>query len=213
MFILLVVILSLIGVYLYKKPQVKGWLGEFAVKRQFKNTLKKTNQYILINDCTLPTDVGSTTQIDHIILSLYGIFVIETKNYKGRIFGKKYDKLWTQRLNRSYTFQNPLHQNYKHICTLQESLATQFKLPTDCLQSVVVFVGDCTFKTAMPPNICLGNSWVDYVLQFKSPLLTQSDIKKIQTHIEKTRLKPGMITNRLHVQNLKMARRKSVKSV
>jgi len=41
---------------------------------------------------TLPDGEGSTTQIDHFLLSPYGLFVIETKNYKGWIFGSERQK-------------------------------------------------------------------------------------------------------------------------
>jgi restriction system protein len=71
---------------------------------------------------TLPTEDG-TTQIDHVIVSRYGVFVIETKNLKGWIFGSPQQKTWTQKIYRHTTkFQNPLHQDYKHTQTLQAAL-------------------------------------------------------------------------------------------
>lgn len=56
------------------------------------------DDYVLLNDCTLPDDRGGTTQIDHILISPYGVFVIETKNYKGWIFGSAHQKKWTQQI-------------------------------------------------------------------------------------------------------------------
>jgi hypothetical protein len=48
------------------------------------------------------------------------VFVVETKNMKGWIFGSATQPFWTQKIFRSnYKFQNPLHQNYKHVKTLQ----------------------------------------------------------------------------------------------
>lgn len=77
--------------------------------------------YTQIHNVTLRTDDG-TTQIDHIILSKFGIFVIETKNMSGWIFGDKFSSFWTQVKNveEKNKFQNPLHQNYKHIKELQK---------------------------------------------------------------------------------------------
>ena len=66
---------------LLKSPWFKGLMGEFFINLMAKLMLDK-NQYHLIKNVTLPTEDG-TTQIDHIIVSIYGVFVIETKNMKG----------------------------------------------------------------------------------------------------------------------------------
>lgn len=68
-----------------KSPQFKGWVGESLVNLSARLFLDK-NTYHLIRNVTLPTEDG-TTQIDHIIVSPYGVFVVETKNMKGWIFG------------------------------------------------------------------------------------------------------------------------------
>ncbi len=86
------------------KPFLKGKLGEFAVAAHVKLYLKDP-QYILLNDLTLPDGTGATTQIDHLLLSPCGIFVIETKNYKGWIFGNERQKTWIQKIYKnSYKF-------------------------------------------------------------------------------------------------------------
>ncbi|MGR5279715.1 nuclease-related domain-containing protein, partial [Vibrio rotiferianus] len=87
---------------------------------------------------------------DHIVVSKYGIFVVETKNMKGWIFGSARQRQWTQKIYRhSSKFQNPLHQNYKHI----KALETLLGCSEEHLHSVIVFIGDSTFKTEMPPNV------------------------------------------------------------
>lgn len=68
-------------------------LGEFLVNFLLTKFLPKEH-YTLIKNITLPTDDG-TTQIDHILVSEFGLFVIETKNMKGWIFGNANQKLWT----------------------------------------------------------------------------------------------------------------------
>ena len=103
-----------IGIIKAFKPFLKGKMGEFAVAAHVKLYLDR-DSYTLLNDCTLPDEQNQTTQIDHILLSPFGIFVIETKNYKGWIFGSQHQKTWTQKIyKKSFKFQNPLHQNYKH---------------------------------------------------------------------------------------------------
>ena len=104
------------------KGVFKGMVGEWQVNLLITFFLNK-KYYHLIKNVTLPTftnrDVDGkeqgTTQIDHIIVSKYGIFVVETKNMKGWIFGGANQKQWTQQIFKHKSkFQNPLHQNYKH---------------------------------------------------------------------------------------------------
>ena len=139
--------LAILAVVL-KSAWFKGIVGEFIVNLSVKLFLDKDN-YRLIKNVTLPTEDGST-QIDHVIVSKYGVFVVETKNMKGWIFGGLNQKTWTQKIYKhSSKFQNPLHQNYKHVKTLESLL----ELNDEQIHSVVVFVGDSTFKTDMPENV------------------------------------------------------------
>lgn len=95
-----------------KSPWVKGYIGELLV-RLFAHWQLDEQTYHRLHNVTLTTPDG-TTQIDHVFLSPYGIFVLETKNIKGWIFGSEQQSQWTQKLyKRSFKFQNPLRQNYK----------------------------------------------------------------------------------------------------
>jgi restriction system protein len=101
-------------------PFMKGVLREFQVNLIARLFLDK-QVYTLFKNVTLPTEDG-TTQIDHVIVSRYGLFVIETKNMKGWIFGSAQQKIWTQKIYRHTSkFQNPLYQitnTLKHcICS------------------------------------------------------------------------------------------------
>ena len=128
-----------------KTPWFKGLIGEFIVNIAAKMFLNR-NEYHLIKNVTLRTEDG-TTQIDHITVSKYGVFVVETKNMKGWIFGSQKQKTWTQKkYKQSRKFQNPLLQNYKHLKTIESLLG----LNDQQINSVVVFTGDSTFKTELP---------------------------------------------------------------
>ena len=62
----------------------------------------------------------AATQIDHIVISQWGIFVIETKTYSGWVFGDAKSAQWTvSHFRRKDRFQNPLRQNYKHIGSVE----------------------------------------------------------------------------------------------
>ncbi|MBL4760831.1 MAG: NERD domain-containing protein [Mariprofundaceae bacterium] len=158
---------------LLKSSWFKGVLGEFIVNILAKMMLDK-NDYHLIKNVTLPTPDG-TTQIDHIIVSKYGVFVIETKNMKGWIFGSAKQKVWTQKIfKHSSKFQNPLHQNYKHVKTL----AALLHLNDYQIHSLIVFIGDATFKTDMPENVTYGGDYIRFIKSKKRPVLSTSDVNK-----------------------------------
>jgi restriction system protein len=102
-------------------PNIKGKTGEGLVNLAAKLRLDRT-VYHLIKDVTIPTKRG-TTQVDHIIVSKFGLFVIETKNYKGWIFADAKSAKWTQvHFKQKHQFQNPLRQNYAHICALPRQI-------------------------------------------------------------------------------------------
>ena len=102
------------------QKKVIGFFGEFWVKLELKK-LKK--DYKVLNNVIVRTIDNSTHQIDHIVVSKYGIFVIETKQINGYIKGNDYDKNWTvKRGKNTYYINNPVHQNYGHIKALSEVL-------------------------------------------------------------------------------------------
>jgi hypothetical protein len=68
-------------------PAVKGFLGELQVRTVARLMLDRET-YQALHNVTLRTRDG-TTQIDHVIVSPYGVFVIETKNMRGWIFGSE----------------------------------------------------------------------------------------------------------------------------
>lgn len=114
----LLMIFAILSTIFYKK--IRGFMGEFWVKTEL-NKLPK-DKYIVLNDIMIKTNT-STHQIDHIVISKFGIFVIEMKNYYGLITGDKYKDKWIQHLGKKkYYFNNPIHQNYGHIKALEEVL-------------------------------------------------------------------------------------------
>jgi len=142
------VLAFLVVVFVLRSARFKGLSGELRVQAVTDQRLNGRT-YRSLHDLTLPTPDG-TTQIDHVIVSKFGVFVIETKNLTGWIFGDERSRKWTQSIYRKrYQFMNPLRQNYKHVKTVEKLLG----LGPWCLHSVVVFVGKSEFKTTMPPNV------------------------------------------------------------
>lgn len=102
----------------------KGVVGEYVTNIQLHML---TAEYKHLSDLLLNVD-GKTTQIDHVVIAPYGIFVIETKNYKGWIYGNEDYKYWTQTFNRNskYKIPNPIWQNNYHIKAVKQNIG-QFK--------------------------------------------------------------------------------------
>jgi len=181
-----------------KSPWFKGAFGECIVNFSAKLLLDK-EKYRLIKNVTLPTEDGST-QIDHVIVSEFGVFVVETKNMKGWIYGSSNQKIWTQKIYKhSSKFQNPLHQNYKHVKTLESLLG----LNEQQVHSVIVFVGDSTFKTKMPENVTYGGGYARYIKSKNTPVLNESQVMEIVSKIEQGMLARSFKTNREHARHVK----------
>ena len=193
-------VLLLIGIA--KSPWFKGIIGEALVKLVAKIRLP-ADVYVPIHDVTLLSIHASssdTTQIDHIFVSKYGLFVVETKNYKGWIFGNEKQAQWTQKLyKKSYRFQNPLRQNYKH----QKALQALLNIPLENIHSVIAFMGEATFKTPMPKNVTRGGGYVGYIKSFRDVVFSDDEVSGLVAKIEEGRLKVGRATNRRHVAGLK----------
>ncbi len=182
----------------YTSPSNKGKRGERRVANALQRQLPP--EWRVLNDVYLPLPDGTTTQIDHIVVSPFGIFVIETKNYSGWIFGDANSGEWTQTIyHKKSRLQNPLRQNYKHICALSENLG----LDQAFFKSVVAFAGDCTFKTEMPPNVLPVHRVSDYILSFTEPLIKQGQVEEVATVIEEWQSTVGEDRKAQHVDNLR----------
>jgi hypothetical protein len=182
----------------FQSPFFKGRVGEALVN--LNNGLRLYGEdYQKIRDLTLRLKDGSTTQIDHVVLSPYGIFVIETKNMQGWIFGSEHQKSWTQSIyGKKYTFQNPLLQNYRHIKALEEVLNIK-----EGLFSIVTFVGESQFKTTMPKNVFYGGAYIGYIKSFKRRLFSDKELAMMVSRLNTERLKRGRATNREHIKGVK----------
>ena len=178
----------------------KGVLGETVINIAMWLKLEK-DVYHRLNNITLPLANGGSTQIDHVIVSVYGVFVIETKNYKGWIFGNEAQRQWTQVImGRKYKFQNPLRQNYLHIKTLADLLA----LDLNYFHSMIAFIGECELKTRdeLPEHV-LTSGMASYVKKKQDKLLSEDEVKTIIEQIESNRFSNSWKTNRQHKAYLK----------
>lgn len=187
-----------VAIGILRSPWFKGRTGEALVRLAARLRLP-SEEYTAIHNVTLPTSDG-TTQIDHIFVSRFGVFVVETKRMKGWIFGSEGDAQWTQTLYRnSFKFQNPLRQNFKHVKALEMAL----DIPSHVIHSVVVFSGQCTFKTAMPANVVRGGGYIGFIKAFQQQVLSDAEVEEIRLRIGSSRLPGSFATRRMHLNNLR----------
>ena len=151
-------------------PALRGREGELFVGRELS---KLSAEYTAFEDLILPSPRGDT-QIDHVVFSPYGIFVIETKNYSGWIFANEKDKFWTQvKFQYKEKFQNPFRQNYKHIKAMQ--YATRF--PIGVFHNIVVFGGYADFKTQVPKDLGAPAEVREIIYKREKIMLSESQIR------------------------------------
>ena len=179
-----------------KSARGKGIIGEIRIRLAIHFFLDR-KRYHSFHNLILPTPDG-TTQIDHLVVSHFGIFVVETKNLKRWIFGDETSKNWTQSIfGEKHKFQNPLHQNFKHVRAVQ----TYLKIDEHKIYSVVVFLGKSQFKTPLPNNVVEASSFISFIKSKNQTLLSETQVRSLVLAIKscKTRTSSG----RSHIRNVK----------
>lgn len=183
-----------------KSPIVKGFFGELGVRLALKRLDKE--QFEVLHNITLKTE-DATTQIDHIILGPNGIFVIETKNYKGWIFGSEHSAHWTQTIYKStHRFHNPVRQNFGHIKTLE----AYFPGYTQPMVSIINFTSNGELKKIdiKSENIHVINT-VDLVRTIRSytdSVLPHQMVLAYAEHLAKANITDRK-AKKQHVQTIK----------
>jgi hypothetical protein len=171
----------------------KGWFGEQKTEFNLWFSLDK-KLYRRFHDVIIPSSNG-TTQVDHILVSPFGLFIVETKNRKGWIFGSETQSTWTQVVYKDkYTFQNPLRQTHRHMKVLSKFLDVN----ESHIQTVVYFNGDSEFKTELPSNV-LSYGLGSYIKQFNETVLSNDEIERVCNLLISNE---GKISKQEHLQSL-----------
>jgi restriction system protein len=175
--------------------------GEAKLARAVRSTFPPPDYYLL-NHLTIPTPDG-TTQIDHVLISRFGIFVIETKDYSGWIFGDAKARYWTQVLfNEKNRFQNPIRQNVGHVQTVRALLDF---LPRESVSSAVVFVGSAEFKTDLPAGVYSIDGFLHFIAQQESEILSRNRVQFAIGRLETARAE---VTRRTDIEHIEFVRRR-----
>lgn len=167
-----IIILFIISFLVKKKYLDKGKLGERSVSKRLK--ILDNNKYKVINDVILKTSRG-TSQIDHLVVSNYGIFVIETKNYQGWIVGSENADNWQQIIyNKKNFFRNPIKQNYGHIKAIEENLKVNNKIE---YISIIVFMNRCDLKVKTTTPVVYVYDLLKEIYKYKKHVLSEEEVK------------------------------------
>lgn len=182
-----------------KTPRVKGYVGELVVRAVLAVSLPKA-LYRVLHDVTLLRGDGTTTQIDHVVVSRFGLFVIETKNMSGWIFGRENDANWAQvKFRYKGSFQNPIRQNWLHLSALSELLA----VPLEHQHSLVVFLGSADFKRGKPEGVYGVWQFAGAIHQCREEVFSPIEAARIWETLQEARLPAGRATSRRHLASLR----------
>ena len=186
-----------IGLVAGRRIPCRQNVGEALVANAISDGLQRS--HLLLNNITLQTGEG-TSQIDHILVTNTGVFVIETKHYTGWIFGDSHADRWTQVIYRKrFKFQNPVHQNYGHVKALQ----ALFNLPTHAFSSLVVFTGDAEFKTDLGPAVIKLSQLLAHLGAERPVLFDERQMTYIVGRIEMKRMRQSIETDEYHLSHVR----------
>lgn len=173
-FVLILIVTAAIASTIQGKPHRD--VTELKVEKELERILMRRG-YIVFGDLIIPSVSASikSTQIDHVIISLYGIFCIETKSHQGNIYGSFKRKYWKQYLgNKSYEVYNPIRQNNHHVKSLTHLLRTRLKAP---IHSYVVFPYARNIKLDGEKRDLSLNHTIDRILHHRRQVYTLEDVQ------------------------------------
>lgn len=196
--IVLILIISffLIAVlYRFNRAKIIGNIGEKKVSLRL-HLLQ--DEYKFFDDVYLDIN-GCSVQIDHVVVSKYGVFVIETKNIKGWIFGTDKSEYWIKNMyGKKYEFRNPLKQNYYHVKMLQ----TLLQLPQNKFIPIVVFLKGATLKCNTSGNVVKISHLNRTIKRYYEVILDDEEVNRIIMILTEQNIKDRKY-KKVHVKKVK----------
>lgn len=197
----------------------KGELGEYKIDIQLAQL---PSGYKYISDVMLenPKSISGYSQIDHIVISLFGIYIIETKNYQGPIFGNRERKEWS--VNGKFKMMNPFNQNYGHVQIVNKLLKYKYQ---DHFISIVSFTKRSTFKVEEKLRKISSNELLVYdvelsefihrkaavlKLQLENPVIDKEECENIFTTLKSANISDNE-KRKMHITSIQGKKRKTTK--
>ena len=163
------------------QANIRGRRGE---RRVSSRLFSLPSEYHIFNDVHIEVQ-GRSVQIDHIVASRYGIFVIETKNYTGWIYGNDNSEFWIKNMyGNKYQFRNPLKQNYSHVKSLQALLG----VPESKFIPIVVFLNGATLKCDTTGIVIYSHQLRRTIFDHSIPIFSDAEVEKLITLLSSSRI-------------------------
>lgn len=219
MFLAGLIALLVVGIVIFRtvkrSPNHKGKAGEMRVH----NILSQLPaDYIVLDDVVLKT-ISGTTQIDHIVVSKYGVFAIETKNYRGKIYGNDNRQEWTQIIVTDVTymkkwwktysyvtknrFYNPVKQSVAHANAIRKALR---EWPQLKVVPIVVFAGSAVLNNVTTQHhVVYDNRLLSTILSYDTPYITDAEVDRVVGCLKWIDVR-DQVDDRTHVSNVYAAK-------
>jgi hypothetical protein len=188
-------IFIVLTVTFFRTPTGRGIWGEFQVKLVLGKS-KQDQKYVINN--LMVVNEGKSSQIDHLVINRTGIFVIETKNYSGRIYGQEDQREWTQVLQYGKVknkFYNPIMQNRTHIYALSKVIGRN-----NCFISIIVFP-KATLMTNSTTDVGNIGSFRRRYRQQAKEIFSVEEMNSIYSKLLELKKNP-QVSAREHVQEI-----------
>jgi hypothetical protein len=167
-----IVPLVLLNVFL-ASPRFRGDIAQTRVRRILAAGLEKS-RYTVINRLRVPAG-GGTIDIDHLVVSKFGVFVIESQYARGWVAGGEFQDRWKQYHLRRFTrLDNPMHRNALQAQAVENLLG----IPASKIHRIVVLLGQKGFKTPMPENLLTPDRLIRYIRKNSQQLLDDRQAAK-----------------------------------
>ena len=158
------------------------------------------DKYKVVNDLMVLYN-GHTVQIDHVVVSQYGVFVIETKDYRGWIHGGANSDYWTQSFrSQSFKFYNPVLQNSGHV----KALSNMLSLDPSLFVSIVAFTENADLRIGAMPGVMYMRPVSAFIQSYTQPLLSEERVQRICQWLSSLNIDSESVRNQ-HVNNVKEA--------
>lgn len=194
------------------KKSIKGSYGELKVDLVLGRLTNESS--FTVRNLLLVKD-GKSSQIDNILFTTKKVYVIESKNYSGWIYGSETGKSWTQTFNfygkitRS-SFYNPLIQNYGHILYLSKFL----NIPLTNFVNIVVFSDNSELKNLQLErtykyviNLKELSKLIDSIEKQSNDIFDWEDLEKLNNALQSLN-KSNIFNNKKHIKFVKDTKKK-----
>jgi len=173
--ILIIVFIVVVAFIINKLPGGAEYRGKMGERTVASMLYQLPQEYRIFNDIYIQRE-GRSTQIDHVVVSPYGVFCIETKNYSGLIYGSTHSDQWTQNIyGHKYYFNNPLRQNGTHV----KALVSLLQIPAEKIVPIVVFLRDARMMNHVDGNLMELGVLLGFIRSFTSIVFSADEVVKM----------------------------------